>query len=130
MVVLAYQAHSMAHCCMHFVYVKVPLWGTTDPASDALHRALEQELETAGVGSLVGWGTSLPSAGATERDPGSFHRVDIEIRELEAGLRVLREALATLKSPLGTELHFTAEGTAWQQSLSEGGWSDQVPRSG
>jgi hypothetical protein len=115
---------------MHFVYIKVPLQGTSDQTWDAMHLALEHELTAAGVGSLIGWGTSVPTVGAATDDPGSFHRIDIELQALEHGLKVLRETLASMKSPPGTELHFTAQGSPLQQSLSENGWGAEVPRSG
>lgn len=116
---------------MHFVYVKVPLRGLAKQALDALHQALESALETSATGSLLSWGTSVPSAGASESDPGSFHRVDIELHDdLEAGLQVLREVLPRLSAAHGTELHFTVHGAALQQTLSEAGWGAQVARAG
>jgi len=115
---------------MHFVYVKVPLRGLAKQALDALHQALESALETSATGSLLSWGTSVPSAGASESDPGSFHRVDIELHDQEAGLQVLREVLPRLSAAHGTELHFTVHGAALQQTLSEAGWGAQVARAG
>lgn len=115
---------------MHFVYVKVPLHSPLGRALDALHQALQRELDASRAGALVSWGTSLPSPGAAEGAPGSFHRIDVELLDLDLGLRVLREALLTLGAPWGTELHFTAEGAALQQSLSEAVWSARVPSTG
>jgi hypothetical protein len=115
---------------MHFVYVKVPLRGLAKHALDALHQALQTALETSATGSLLSWGTSVPAAGAREDDPGSFHRIDIELDDLEAGLQVLREALPSLHAAPGTELHFTAQGAALQQVLSEAGWGARGPRAG
>lgn len=115
---------------MHFVYIKVPLHRPPGSALDALHEALQRALDASGAGALVSWGTSLPSPGAAEGAPGSFHRIDVELLDLEAGLHVLREALLPVQGASGTELHFTAEGAALQQSLSAAGWGGRVPSTG
>jgi hypothetical protein len=115
---------------MHFVYVKVPLGRPRGRAFDALHHALQRELDSTETGSIVSWGASLPSAGAAEGDPGSFHRIDVELRELDSGLQLLREVLLNLKVSHGTELHFTVHGEALQQSLSSVGWGPRIPSTG
>jgi len=115
---------------MHFAYIKVPHHSLPGQAFDALHYALEQELTAAGVGELISWGTSLPSARARESDPGSFHRVDVELRQLATGLDLLREALLKVGVPHGTELHYTVQGATRQQTLTEGGWGAEVQSTG
>lgn len=115
---------------MHFVYVKVPQRRHATPDLEDLHNALQLALDQAQAGGILGWGTSLPAAEAAAGAPGSFHRIDIELQAPEAGLQVLREALSRLGAPAGTELHYTQDGTAWQQSLSVQGWSAPMPGSG
>ena len=115
---------------MHFVYIKLPLDRLGALTPDALHQALERELKATGVGALVSWGTSLPAPGAREGAPGSFHRVDVEVQELASGMGVLRDVLAALGAPYGTELHFTVNQVALQQSWSAAGWGEHVPSTG
>ena len=113
---------------MHFVYVKVPLRHMDRPALDALHLALEDALAAAGAGSLVGWGTSVPTPTSSLNDPHAFHRMDLDLADLQAALGVVRDTLMQRELPPGTELHYTAEGTAVQMSLAQGVWSPPVPR--
>ncbi|KFN49518.1 hypothetical protein [Arenimonas composti] len=110
---------------MFFAYLKVPLAQASGEAADALHRTLDGELAATGAGTLLGWGTSLPSADAREDDPGCFHRIDIGLRE-PAALEALRPALLGLGLAEGTRLHFNVDGVAMHQTLAGDGWGAAV----
>lgn len=115
---------------MHFVYLKVPLASALGRAPERLHDAIEQDLVAAGAGSVLSWGTSLPSVDASEHDPGAFHRVDLGLRQLDAGLEALRARLLAMDAPDGTELHFTESGEALQQVVARGRWSERGASNG
>lgn len=111
---------------MSFVYMKIPLRHASGEAADALHRALDRALSASGLGTLLGWGTSLPSANAREDDPDAFHRIDVTLRDA-GDLDAFRALLPALALPDGTRLHFSASGVAMQQTLGGGDWGRAAP---
>lgn len=114
---------------MHFVYIKVPLRDMDRPALDALHQALEEALAAAGAGALIGWGTSVPTPTSRLNDPMAFHRVDLDLADLEGALALVRDTLTQRALPSGTELHYTAQGAELQMAWTQDGWSMPAPRS-
>lgn len=120
---------------MPFIYVKIPLQGRARALSDALlHERLELALGERRAGTLLGWGASmeLGSPGDDAALRPAFHRIDIEATDDPRHARaVLRESLAALEVPAGTELHYT-QGGASVQELFQGaaGWSAPQPSSG
>jgi hypothetical protein len=56
---------------------------------------LDEELERLGLGQVVGGGTWLDGSGCD---------IDIEVRDPEAGLRVIREVLRRLDAPPSTRI--------------------------
>ncbi len=120
---------------MPFIYVKIPLQGRGRALSDALlHERLELALAEHRAGTLLGWGASMdlapPGADAALRP--AFHRIDIEAAGDPLQARaVLRDCLAALEVPPGSELHYTQDGAAVQQLfLGAAGWSAAQPSSG
>ena len=116
---------------MHFVYLKIPMppkaGRHTEGPHSALDQSLDQALARAGLGSVLGWGTSVsPDAAGAGLAP-AFHRVDIEVSDLPAALELLRAALRHLQAPPRTELHYTHNGQALQQDLGPEGWGDSHP---
>ena len=113
---------------MHFVYLKIPMPPRAGRHAEGPHAALDQSLDQAlsraGLGSVLGWGTSM-SQGAGPAP--AFHRVDIEVADLPAALELLRTALRHLQAPPQTELHYTQGGQALQQDLGPDGWGASHP---
>lgn len=111
---------------VNFVYLKIPMppkAGRHEPAAHAaLDQALDRALTDAGLGALLGWGTSLAPDGQGGGLEPAFHRVDIEVSDLPAALDLLRVLLLRLQAPAQTELHYTLQGQPLQQDLGPQGW--------
>lgn len=111
-----------------FVYVKLPeALGPLNRAQkyeDALAARLDQE----GLGTISGGGSSLGDPRADGTRPIEFCGIDIDVVDLSRALAVLRDALPVLGAPVGTELHYTRQGTRLQDALTPDGWTLAQPR--
>ncbi|CAM3643297.1 hypothetical protein [Roseateles saccharophilus] len=105
-----------------FVYAKIPLRPGAAEHMDEVHEAVEQALAARSAGTLIGWGRSVSNAG----DAVMHHRLDIEVDGQARGLAVLKEALAGLGVPDGTELHYTVDGEALQIVRAGASWAEPV----
>lgn len=111
----------------NFIYVKLPLnaRGALDIGEPLLHERLEALLAAQQVGTLLGWGTSVDLAHAGDALHPAFHRVDVEATaELAQACALLRDGLAALGVPAGTELHYNQAGQALLELYrGPAGWS-------
>lgn len=115
---------------MHFVYVKVPVATDSDLRDRRLHEGIEAELVAHRLGSVLGWGGSLSDP---RRDGGralGFHRIDIEIGDLDAATALLRRVLPALGAPAGTEIHSTPAAGPRTEIYAASGWHVAAPPSG
>lgn len=103
-----------------FVYLKLP--ATEMPREHGLEDRIDQALRLAGLGSVLGWGSSVgdPAAGPTLAM--AYQRIDIEVEDLEAARRLLQALLPDLGIPSGTELHYTRQRQPLQDLYQPGGW--------
>lgn len=103
---------------MDFFYIKIPWSDVLAARERQIHEGLEQALQVAAAGTLLGWGRSLGDDGQV-----GYQRIDIEVSEPALAGPVLRRALAALGAPAGTELHYTVAGAALQEDYGPSGWS-------
>ncbi|MBB3197103.1 hypothetical protein [Roseateles terrae] len=104
-----------------FVYLKLPTRHL--PADHRLEDRIDQALRDAGLGTVLGWGSSLGDAPPGQMRPLAFLRIDIEAENLDGARQLLRPFLQRVDIPAGTELHFTRghqplqdffDGTDWR----------------
>ena len=107
---------------MHFFYVKLPVGPSLADREPVFHEGLEAALAQAKAGSVLGWGDSLSHANTGRPAPVAFHRIDIEITDFKPALALLQRALVALDAPVGTEIHYTVDETAFQDVFSSAGW--------
>ncbi|HZX30392.1 MAG TPA: hypothetical protein VFF03_03490 [Rhodocyclaceae bacterium] len=89
------------------------------PARDEV---LDQKIREMGIGSVVGWGDSLGERPLGCSRPVAFHRIDVEVSNLDQGRAALRDILDSLGVPVGTEINFSREGVKVQDVYSPAGW--------
>lgn len=107
-----------------FVYAKIPLrpgWAERLPA---IYEAVEQALAASSLGTLVGWGRSVSNPGGGGDEAVTHQRLDIEVGDQPRALAVLKETLAGLGAPDGTELHYTEDGQALQIVYAAARWTE------
>lgn len=110
-----------------FIYLKLPADAALAERLDALHASLDEALQAAGLGAVIGWGRSL---GGPPPGPSSWHRIDIESPATEQALPLLRLSLAGLAAPAGSELHYSQAGQALQDDWSGQAWAPPRPSTG
>lgn len=89
-----------------FIYLKIPVVGGQESADHSLDEAIDEALQQRGLGTVLGWGSSLGLRRANGSRPVAFHRIDMEVRELHAARAGLHQVLPTLEVPAGSELHY------------------------
>lgn len=112
---------------MDFVYIKLPRLRSSPEREHEVHAALESALAGQALGSLVGWGTSVEPATRGGTSLPEFHRIDIEVADVQAALPTLKATLAALDIPPRSELHYTVEGEALQEEFGRDGWGSSHP---
>lgn len=113
---------------MNFIYVKLPVGAYLDGREHHFHDGLDSALTAEHLGSVLGWGDSLSSVHAKEPVHLAFHRIDIEVTDAVQALELLQRTLEALQAPLGTEIHYTVNRTAWQDISSISGWHTEPNR--
>lgn len=115
---------------MHFFYVKLPMSAGVLKRESEFHEGLEAALTQHNVGSVLGWGDSLSHINLAEPARVAFHRIDIDIGidDVQTGVALLQRTLAALDAPMGTEIHYHADGAEWQDVSTPSGWRTE-PRS-
>lgn len=103
-----------------FIYLKLP--ATEMPREHGLEDRIDQALRLAGLGSVLGWGSSVDGSAAGAGLTMAYQRIDIEVEELDGARRLLQSLLPSLGIPSGTELHYTRQRQALQDLYQPGGW--------
>jgi len=111
-----------------FIYLKLPTHQL--PEDHGLEDRIDQALRGAGVGSVLGWGSSLGEAPPGQMRPLAFLRIDIEAEDLDGARQLLRQFLPPAGVPVGTELHFSQAHQPLQDLLEPGGWRLDLPVGG
>lgn len=111
-----------------FIYVKLP--GNIQPIQrgEQFEDRIEPVLAESKLGSVSGGGSSLTDPLPDGRRLVSFCGIDVDTPNRDAALTVLRDLLPTLNAPVGTELHYTRDGTKLQDEFSGAGWATNRPR--
>ena len=107
---------------MHFVYVKVPVAAHEEARDRRLHEGIEAELVAHGLGAVLGWGGSLSDPRRDGSRALGFHRIDIEVVDLDAATALLRRVLPALGAPAGTEIHSTPATGPRTEVFAASGW--------
>jgi hypothetical protein len=92
-----------------FLYVKIPV---TKDVVDPIHSredAIDQALRKKGVGSVLGWGSSLGEVQPDGSREVAYTRIDIDVTNIDAARTLLQATLPALVVPAGTEIHYTIE---------------------
>lgn len=105
------------------VYVMLPESLMPLDRGDRYEDPLDDELQASGVGYVSGGGSSL----GDERPDGSrlieYCGVDVEARDLDAVLELLRRKLPELECPSGTQLHYRKGEVPLQDEFDGASWS-------
>jgi hypothetical protein len=113
---------------MHFFYVKLPVGSGLADREGVFHEGLEAALAREKAGFVLGWGDSLSTRKPSRSARVAFHRIDIEVKDVEVARALLQRTLVALDAPVGTEIHYTVADTALQDVFGSGGWRTE-PRS-
>jgi hypothetical protein len=115
---------------MNFFYIKIPVGTSLADREHIFHEGLESALTTQKAGTVLGWGDSVSRPNANEPARLAFHRIDIEITDFKPALTLIQHTLVTLNAPLGTEIHYTVDRTAFQDISSATGWHTEACHTG
>ena len=110
---------------MFFFYVKLPVGPHLNEREHVFHDGLESALMGHKLGSVLGWGDSLSHRDLSQPTRLAFHRIDIEISDVKPALTLIQRTLMALDAPLGTEIHYTVDGIAMQDTSSSSGWQSE-----
>ena len=105
-----------------FVYVKIPV---VKDAADPFHwreDEIDQVLSDKGIGSVIGWGSSLGTVLQDGSREIAFTRIDINVTDLTMARALLQTTLPALEAPSGTEIHYTIEQQNLEDILTPSGW--------
>lgn len=111
-----------------FVYVKLP--GNIMPIErgDLYEDPINDLLSKHSLGEVTGGGSQLGDNDADGNPTVEYAGVDLDVSDLAAALPILRDALLSLKAPLGAELHYTIDGKKLLDVLTPEGWRLEQPR--
>ena len=93
-----------------FVYVKIPVTDGIESDDRSLDEAIDQALVERRLGSVLSWGSSLGERDSDGMRPVAFHRIDVQVDDLDAARAVLHAVLPGLGVPPATELHYAGDG--------------------
>jgi hypothetical protein len=113
-----------------FIYVKIPVGAGADSEDRSLDEAVDSALVDQGIGSVLGWGSSLGERQADGSRPVAFHRIDVQVKALDAGRSALREMLPALGVPAATELHYVVDNRHLLDVYQGSGWRIGQPAAG
>ena len=94
----------------HLIYVKIPEQLTPFERGEKYEDPLGEILENKALGFVSGGGTMLSAPDEKGQREIEFCGVDVEVYELENGIKFLKEELKRLNVPKGTILEFEANG--------------------
>ena len=112
----------------YFIYVKLPEAMGPLERGQRYEDPIQEKLEDLSLGEVSGGGSQLGDPQPDGTRPIEFCGIDIDVIDLERGLRLLREEMVRLGAPEGTELHYEIEGEPVQDELENGGWQLRRPR--
>lgn len=118
---------SLAFEATAFIYVKVPVAGGEESADRSLDDSIDEALGQRGLGSVLGWGSSLGDAKADGSRPIAFHRIDIQANDLQSARFGLHQVLAAIGVPAGTEVHFFVDSRHLLDLYEPPGWRLDQP---
>lgn len=109
-----------------FMYVKVPIPKRAfyDMARD---EAIDHLLRDKGLGAVIGWGDSLGERLPDGSRPAAFHRIDIEVSDLDLARALLHQAIPALDLPSGTEIHYRRGPRPLHDIYASSGWQLEQP---
>jgi hypothetical protein len=105
-----------------FVYVKIPV---IKDATDPFHwreDEIDLVLSDKGIGSVIGWGSSLGTVLPDGSREIAYTRIDINVTDLAMARALLQTTLPALEAPTGTEIHYTIEHQNLEDILTPSGW--------
>ncbi len=110
-----------------FIYLKIPVVGGQESADHSLDEAIDQALQQRGLGTVLGWGSSLGNRRANGSRPVAFHRIDMEVHDLQAARAGLHQVLPLLDVPAGTEAHYFIDDRHLMDLYEPPSWRLQQP---
>jgi hypothetical protein len=102
-----------------FVFVRIP------KSLEPLERAakyedpLEESLAASEVGVLTGGGAMLSAPDGEGHREIEWCGIDIDLFEIDAGLKLISTELQRLGAPKGTMLEYTLDGNSYQRDIYE-----------
>jgi hypothetical protein len=113
----------------YFVYIKIPEAIGPINRGSKYEDPIDAKLRDRGLGEITGGGSQLGDAAPDGSRPIEFCGIDVDVTSLEEGLPLLRDALLELNAPLGTQLHYSLDGSKLADELNKTGWTLKRPRS-
>jgi hypothetical protein len=104
------------------IYIYLP--GSAGPLArgERYEDPLQDALRQARLGKITGGGSGL----GEEKSDGSrdieFCGIDVDVYDVAAARKLLRDRLPALGCPVGTQLHFTTEDSPLQDEFDGTGW--------
>lgn len=111
-----------------FVYLKILAGIGPLERAERFEEPIDAALAEDDLGEVSGGGSSLGDARPDGSRPIEFCGVDIDTRDRDAALKVLRVVLPGLGLPRGSELHYTAAGRRLQDVWLDDRWTIGQPR--
>ncbi len=111
-----------------FVYIKIPEDIQPLARGDKYEDPLQERLSAQELGEVTGGGSQLGDNTPEGSPTIEYCGIDVDVRDLSAGLELLRSALRELNAPVGTELQYTINDQMLQDMLQPQGWLEQQPR--
>ena len=112
-----------------YLYIKIPVLRRAREADpDHLREdKIDQLLKAHGVGTVVGWGSSMGEPLPNGTRPIAYTRIDVEVADITAARAVLQTQLPALGVPTGTQIHYIVDQKHHQDCLLESGWLLEQP---
>ena len=106
-----------------FVYIKIPDAIQPLDRSEIFETAIDAALASDGIGQVSGGGSLLGRIHSDGTRTIEFCGIDVDATDRGAALTILRGLLPDLGAPVGTELHYTAEGLKLLDRFTGADWT-------
>jgi hypothetical protein len=111
-----------------FIYVMIP--GDIQPITrgERFEVPLGAALQDAGLGEISGGGSQMDDPYPDGSPCVEYCGIDVDAIDRDKARSLLRQKLAELGAPSGTELHYTKESALLLDRFTGSAWIDALPR--
>ena len=104
------------------IYVMIPEGIGPINRAELFEDTIDDELQGTGLGHVSGGGSSLGEERPDGTRPIEFCGIDVEARDLDKVLEMLRGRLPQLNCPAGTQLHYHKDDQLLQDEFDGTSW--------